>query len=121
MKREISVVVVSIFLCTVALADTKPADGVRAEDVIRLQVEHAESDARSAIARGDRRLLAVYGYTTEVPGVNAGVTELRARYGLRMLEGTSDSYKGSKDKALNENARKYASLYNRVVISESSK
>jgi hypothetical protein len=90
-------------------------------DVMKLRPENAEPDARSALARGDTRLLAVYGYTVEVPGVQADAEELRLKYGLRMLEGTSDSYKGDGAQRLNETARRYASAYNRIVISQTSR
>ncbi len=108
-------------VCQGAFADQPSGDSVKAEVVSHLKPESAESDARVAVAHGDRRLLAVYGYTIEVPGVRTAVTELKARYGLRMLEGTSDSYQSPGDQKLNENARRYASIYNRTVISQSTR
>jgi|KBSSwiStaDraftv2_1062776.scaffolds.fasta_scaffold418286_1 hypothetical protein len=90
---------------------------MKAEDVRHLLVKQAENAAKSAISRGDRRLLAVYGLTLEVPGVRDDVIRLRSQYGLRILKGTSDVIKGPRDRQMNLNARKYAIQYNRVVIS----
>jgi hypothetical protein len=90
---------------------------MKAEDVRHLLVGQAEKEAKSALARGDRRLLAVYGLTLEVPGVSDDVRRLRSQFGLRILEGTSDATTGAQDRQMNLNARKYAIQYNRVVIS----
>jgi hypothetical protein len=88
------------------------------EDVRLLKVEHAESDARDAVARGDHRSLAVYGLTLEVPGLSENTNKLRSQYGLRILGGTSDALRGEQDRRMNLNARQYAERYNRVVVSE---
>jgi hypothetical protein len=90
---------------------------MKTEDVRHLLVGQAEKDAKSALARGDRRLLAVYGLTLEVPGVDDDVSRLRSQYGLKILGGTSDATTGAQDRQMNLNARKYAIQYNRVVIS----
>jgi hypothetical protein len=100
-----------------AWGDESTVTVMKAEDVRHLVVGQAENNAKSAIARGDRRLLAVYGLTLEVPGVSDDVSKLRSQYGLRILEGTSDAIKGEQDRQMNLNARKYATQYNRTVIS----
>jgi hypothetical protein len=81
---------------------------MKAEDVRHLIVGQAEHDAKSAMARGNRRLLAIYGLTLEVPGVGDDVSKLRSKYGLRILQGTSDAIKDAQDRQTNLNARKYA-------------
>jgi len=101
----------------VTWGDEKPDVITKEEDVRLLKVEHAESDARAAIARGDRRLLAVYGLTLEVPGLSENASKLRSRYGLRILGGTSDALRGEQDRQNNLNARRYATRYNLVVVS----
>jgi hypothetical protein len=120
LRRIILVLLAALPICDVAFAD-KSADNMKVEDVMHLKPEKAEVDARQALAHGDTRLLAVYGYTVEVPGVRANAGELKVKYGLRMLEGTTDSYKNDRDRQMNENARRYASIYNRIVVSQSSK
>jgi hypothetical protein len=108
---------IGLYASGVAWGDESTVTSMKAEDVRHLVVGHAENDAKSAIARGDRRLLAVYGLTLEVPGVSDDVSKLRSKYGLRILEGTSDAIKDAQDRQTNLNARKYAKEYNRVVIS----
>jgi hypothetical protein len=83
--------------------------------VAKLRVTNAETDAKNAIAHGNNKLLAVNGYTLVVPGVDGDASALRAKYGLRILEGTSDAFKNSSDREFNEIARKYGSIYNRVI------
>lgn len=122
-KRELLVGVLLVGISTwhASTADTKPLSDMKAEEVARLKVSTAELDAKNAVAHGDKRLLAVYGLTVEVPGVQGDVSELRAKYGLRILEGTSDAIKGPSDRVLNQTARNYAARYNQTVVSESAK
>jgi hypothetical protein len=120
-KRRILLLLASLYVCTTTFADTKPTDIMKADEVAQLKIANAESAAKSAVAQGDRRLLAIRGYTIEIPGVRGETTALRAKYGIRMLEGTSDAYENQNSQQINENARKYASIYNRVVIAESAK
>jgi hypothetical protein len=121
MKYALLGFIVAVLYMDVAVAtDDQLNDAMKIEQVAKLNVDAAETDARAAIARGDVRLLAVYGITVEVPGVDTNVATLRQQYGLRMLEGTSDAIKGPQDLRLNENARKYAKKYNRIIISESA-
>lgn len=54
-----------------------------------IKVADAEKDADQAIAVNDPRLLGVYGYSTEVPGVD-GAHHVPNGCGLRMIQGTSD-------------------------------
>jgi hypothetical protein len=107
---------IGLFSSGATWGDESTETVMKAEDVRHLVVGQAENDAKGAIARGDRRLLAVYGLTLEVPGVSDEVSKLRRKFGLRILEGTSDAIKDAQDRQMNLNARKYAMQYNRVVI-----
>ena len=121
MKQLSLILIVAVLIPGVAIvaADEKLTDSMKIEQVAKLNVDTAETDARAAIAHGDVRLMAVYGFTIEVPGVDESVEKLRQLYGLRMLEGTGDAIKGPQDRLLNENARRYAAKYNQTVISSS--
>jgi len=74
---------ISLYSFGTAWGDESTVTTMKAEDVRHLVVGQAENDAKSAIARGDRRLLAVYGLTLEVPGVADDVRKLRTRYPRR--------------------------------------
>lgn len=54
-----------------------------------IKVENAYRDADRAVAANDPRLLGVYGYSTDVPGVE-GAEFVPNGCGLRMIDGTSD-------------------------------
>jgi hypothetical protein len=75
----------------------------------------AARDAQRAMKNGDYRLLAVYGFTTEVPGTDLSAYEAKDRYGVRVIEGTSDDMRWPGEKWLNDNARAYAEKYNRTI------
>jgi hypothetical protein len=87
-----------------------------AADVRHLVVDNAEKDAKAALGKGDRHLLAVYGLTLEVPGTSEDVSRLRDHYGLKLLEGTSDGIT-EQNRQLKLTARRYAAQYNRTIIS----
>ncbi|MEO8896298.1 MAG: hypothetical protein ABI450_10490 [Rhizomicrobium sp.] len=90
------------------------------EQVRKLDVKTAASDAKAALARGDKRLLAVYGFTLSVPGgPQQGDAHIwRDTTGLRILDGTSDAIHGEAGRRFNDNARAYAEKYNKVMLSE---
>ena len=74
-----------------------------------------EADAAAAIARGDTSLVGVYGYTTMVPGVPGDYDSLSRIFGVRLIEGTSDS--APKDEgSFDARAASYASTYNHVKL-----
>jgi hypothetical protein len=119
MKRAwLGIVIALPLFCVLSIAaDIKNDDTMKVEQVAKLKVDAAVADAKAAVARGDRRLLAVYGIALEVPGVDADVATLRQQYGLRILEGTSDAIKGPQDRLFNDNARSYAKRYNNSIVS----
>jgi hypothetical protein len=82
-----------------------------------LKIEEAAADARKAAAAKDYRLLAVKGYTIEVPGAGDDVSKLEKEYGIRVLSGTSDAVRGEEQRRLNANARDYARKYNETILS----
>jgi len=76
------------------------------------RVQFAEKDAQAAIERSDYRFIAVHGFADYMPGVKEnGETEARIvkKYGLRMIEGTSDT-PCNRDVYLG--VLKYAEIYN---------
>jgi hypothetical protein len=82
-----------------------------------LKVENAVADAQRAIAAKDFRLLAVMGFSIEVPGAGDDVPSLEKEYGTKVIPGTSDAIQGEEHKRLNDNARAYAKKYNEFILS----
>lgn len=94
----------------------KPA----AEEVRQLQwLEAADpiADATAALSKRDKRLVGVNGYTGMIPGVEETRKEdYRNRYGLRILEGSSDALVNHEHQRLVELACQYAEKYNTYIV-----
>lgn len=87
--------------------------GVCSEDLAKLRVDPIRA-AEDAVGRGDRRLLAVNGYTRWTPG--ALDYSLRTKYGYRTLENTSDTPDDASCVAYQDAAIAYAERYNGRVL-----
>jgi hypothetical protein len=75
------------------------------------------ADATSALAKNDKRLVGIYGFTWTIPGVEEQRKEdYRDRYGLRMLDGTSDAPVNAEHERLVDLAGRYAKKYNSVIL-----
>lgn len=81
-----------------------------------LDLKNAESDARSAFRKGDRRFLGVNGLYDTPPGIDLDHRDLQESNGIRYIEGTSDIILGAEYNRLNDNAHKYAEIYNQEVL-----
>ncbi|MGH7847889.1 MAG: hypothetical protein ACREQW_22325 [Candidatus Binatia bacterium] len=82
-------------------------------------VEHADPivDAQNALASNDHRLVGVYGYVISIPGVEMSQwPTYQQRYGLRPIEGTSDTLEEEEHSRLVRKATKYAEHYNKHVL-----
>ncbi|MFT4934944.1 MAG: hypothetical protein ACI9LT_001632 [Pseudoalteromonas distincta] len=75
----------------------------------------AEEDARGAARAGDLRLVAVPGYSLEIPGTELTGHEASSRYGIIVVEGASDVLSDSEAEAM-EIAVAYAERYNTVMM-----
>ena len=71
-----------------------------------------ESDARKALAAGDRRLVGYMGIELIVPGTPAGFQVATYEPGVRVLPGITDVDSSNQSKK----AQAYAARYNRVVL-----
>ncbi|MCX6834012.1 MAG: hypothetical protein NTW07_02570 [candidate division Zixibacteria bacterium] len=77
-----------------------------------------QSDFLDAIGAGDMRFIAVMGYSTEVPGVPEYYERYSKRYGIKIVEGTSDYLDYADTVAWERNAfsRDYARGYNALLL-----
>ena len=75
-----------------------------AHQIVYLQwVEKADplADAKKAVDRREFTLLGINGYTWTIPGIDESKKfELRKKYGLRIIEGTSDAIQGEEHSRL---------------------
>lgn len=82
----------------------------------QLTAERGEQDAEAAVERGDFSLVAVRGYSLEVPGVDMPGATASDLYGVREVADTGDVIDGRVTSARNRNARDYARAYNTVIM-----
>jgi hypothetical protein len=80
----------------------------------RLKVEEAAADARQALARGDQRLVTVTGYARVAPGAPDGWFPEPGTF--RDIDLTYDVIRSDEQNALKDRARRYAEIYNPVVL-----
>ena len=76
----------------------------------------ASADAKEAASIGDNELLAVYGYTVEIPGVRGDDLVIKSRNGYFMIGGTGDHTRNPSCRSRNERARNYALIYNKTIV-----
>lgn len=82
-------------------------------DPFSLNPANAERDAREALARGDRHLVGVCGFSCSAPGATPLDEE---RLGVQMIENTGDYIRLPGEAEYNDRAREYATRYNRVIL-----
>jgi hypothetical protein len=84
---------------------------------------HADvaADVASAVANGDRRFLVNLGFGGSVPGVTNWSTEMREKYGTRILDGTGDMVFGVVHEQFKKVADNYAERYNQLLLKEINK
>lgn len=80
----------------------------------RLKIEDAAADARRAVSRGDLRLVTVTGYARMAPGVPP--ERFPKDGGYRDIDLTYDVIRSDEQDDLKERARRYAEIYNSVVL-----
>lgn len=78
-----------------------------------LRPETAVADAKAALAKGDPRLLGIYGYALTAPGADRGEAPDAV---IRPIECTSDVIVSERHGRLQDRAQAYARLYNRVML-----
>ena len=79
-----------------------------------LKLNNATEDATNAFAKGDTRLLGVYGFALEVPGYLGDPYSHKSS--IRILDGTGDAFCTKEEQDLNHNARAYAKKYNQTML-----
>jgi hypothetical protein len=80
------------------------------------EIEKADPvfDLKVALKRKDFRFVGIRGYTLEVPGIER--KDILTRYGIKVIEGTSDAIVDKEDGRLQKLARDYAKRYNALLM-----
>jgi hypothetical protein len=90
------------------------------EAIVALEAADVEADVRIASQRGDRRLVALYGYALEIPGIASQGDALPAGYEAVPVKGTSDFIRSRIQGRFQELIRAYATTYNAGVLATTS-
>ena len=124
MKRLLILVMMAVVAgCTPGYRNPDDGKPVAAGEVrlslAQVDPARAASDARAAVAGGDRYLLGAYGVASYVPGADGRPGDLQPEDwpgGILYIEDTSDYLRDSAHVAYNDRAVAYATAYNRVVL-----
>ena len=104
-------------LVTLAIGCHKQAP-VEVQELRWLETADPIADARTAMAKGDHRLRAVYGLSVSIPGTDRkDFDTFKQIYGINEIEGTTDSLHDEEHGRLVLMAVKYAETYNQHIIS----
>ena len=81
-----------------------------------LNTDNPQKDLNKNIKNNDLRFTGVYGYTCYAPGIEKNEISLTEKHGINCLEGTSDSIDSDEHAKLIDTAKKYAEIYNGMLI-----
>lgn len=123
MKRILSMLVILLGLngCQemeqIDLSTLSPQERDAVSSLSWLNNADAAKDARQAIERGDKRLLAMATRNPNMPGVPAeSESKIKAVCGIRYLRGSTDTVFGEAHMKLLQAAQAYATEYNRLML-----
>jgi len=86
-------------------------------ELARLKNASPERDFANAWANKDTRFVGIRGFTIELPGVpQQREFDLKERYGVNPVEGTSDVIDPPEIARLNAVATRYATRYNQILL-----
>lgn len=114
-KPIISAAIIALIVSTISFAaDTEKAN-LKAT-IKKLETSNVNKDVEKAIKQGDWRFIGVNGYTTIIPGTEDKDAKTIKKFGVRVIEGTSDFVENDDIRRLNTIGRKYATEYNRALL-----
>jgi hypothetical protein len=86
-----------------------------------LNLDNPKEDLTTKIGRDDLRFIGLYGYAVFFPGVNQKDYPLIDKYGILMIEGTSDAIESEEHAELIDKAILYGEIYNTALLSHIKK
>jgi len=90
--------------------------GEYAQQIKVLESADVAADVKNAVSKGDLRFVGVMGVGLLVPGVPDYQEKYAARYGVRVIENTSDAIENEEHRRLQDVAYHYAEKYNSLLI-----
>jgi hypothetical protein len=114
--RYANLVAVPLVLAGTFLAGCSKTSGKYADQIRSLQAADVSAEVAAAVSKGDFRFVGVMGLALAVPGVPDYQDKYAAKYGVRVIEHTSDAIESSEHAQLQEVARTYAERYNKLLL-----
>ncbi|MCU7904877.1 MAG: glutamyl-tRNA amidotransferase [Candidatus Thiodiazotropha sp. (ex Epidulcina cf. delphinae)] len=122
--KELLPVLVSLLFFTacqeregVDMSQVGPEEKSGVDSLLWLNNADPEKNARQALARGDKRLMAMAMRTPNLPGIKPELLSKAKRVcGVRYLEGSTDTVLGETHLKLIQAAAEYAASYNRLIL-----
>jgi hypothetical protein len=119
MTTSIAFIVAIALICSPVLASEGAGTtetAILKATISELNLEDPASDARSNFVRGDFRFIGVIDYACHLPGREGIPLEpLAERYGMRCLEGTTDTPESPEHKELQGVVSRYGIIYNATL------
>lgn len=114
MRAVVAVATALTFFVNVPVAS---AEEKQIEQLRWIEKANPTTDAEAALKKNDHTLLAVQGYTWVIPGTDESKkSEYKTRYGVRVIQGTSDTVVNKGHLRLVRLATEYAANYNRHLL-----
>lgn len=114
MRAFVAIAIALTFFVNVPVAN---AEENQIEQLRWIEKANPATDAEAALERNDHTLLAVQGYTWVIPGTDESKkSEYKTRYGVRVIQGTSDAVISKEHLRLIRLATEYAANYNRHLL-----
>ena len=114
MRTFATIVILIAFFASTPVAC---AENNQIEQLRWIENANPTADAEAALKKKDYTLLAVQGYTWVIPGTEElKKSEYKARYGVRVIQGTSDAALNKEHLRLIHRATEYAASYNRYLL-----
>jgi len=105
-----------LILSVAALQGCSEKTAKYADQIRALESADVAAEVEAAVSKGDLRFVGVMGFGLLVPGVPDYQEKYAARYGVRVIENTSDAIENEEHRRLQDAAYRYAEKYNSLLI-----
>tara|TARA_R110000764_G_scaffold19609_2_gene51281 strand:- start:77 stop:493 length:417 start_codon:yes stop_codon:yes gene_type:complete len=103
------------------------SNGNRSEGAPETQAHHADAEwsgsfddpsgqARRALEKGDCRVYGLRAYSTSVPSVDLMFSEIQKRFGVVVIQGTTETPRNQAEVEFNDGAFRFARDYNAQIV-----
>lgn len=92
-----------------------PPAGQYAQQIVDLKNANVAVEVDANLKKGDRRFVGVMQYGLDIPGLRINRLVAENKYGVRVIDNTSDAIESNEHLQLQLGAKKYAETYNKLL------